>query len=247
MNAPARRQWLRMAAAGSALPLAQALAAPGHGATTSASGQAFLTPDEARFLTAAVDRLIPQDDWPSASQAGVVTYIDRQLAGDFGRGDRMYLAGPVRSGTPEQGYQLGLAPAQVYRESLAALLSEPTGRTFHEQSPQQQDAFLEQLEGGAWMLGRVPSSVFFETLLANTVEGYLADPLYGGNRDMAGWRMIGFPGAYAHYTQWVGRHNVRFNRPPVAIASHRSGDAQDHGGNGRAVPASARPQPRKGS
>lgn len=242
MSTTGRRQWLRIAAAGSALPLAQVLAAP---APAAASAQAFLTADEARFLAAAVDRLIPQDDWPSASQAGVVTYIDRQLAGDFGRGARMYLAGPVRKGTPEQGYQLALTPAQVYRESLEALLSDPAGRGFPDTDAQQQDAFLEQLEAGAWLLGRVPSSVFFETLLANTVEGYFADPLYGGNRDMAGWRMIGFPGAYAHYTQWVGRHNVRFNRPPVAIASPRSGDPQDHGGHGRAVPASARPQPRK--
>lgn len=227
-----------LGAGGLAVPAATAAqsAAPGH---------AFLREPEVGFLTAAVDRLIPADDFPSASQAGVVVYIDRQLAGDFGRGARLYLQGPLREGTPEQGYQLGLTPAQVYRESLDALLADEAGRGFGGRSAQQQDAFLKELEAGAWMLGTVPSSVFFETLLANTIEGYFADPLYGGNRDMAGWKMVGFPGAYAHYTQWVGRHNVRFNRPPVAIASQRtpSPERQGHGqhGSGPAVPASARP------
>ena len=79
------------------------------------------------------------------------------------------------------------------------------------------------------MLGDVPSAVFFETLLANTIEGYFADPVYGGNRDMAGWRMIGFPGAYAQFVQWVDKHGIRFNRPPMSIAmsagGHRHGAA----------------------
>lgn len=173
--------------------------------------------------------MIPEDEFPSASQAGVVTYIDRQLAGPFGLGQRLYLQGPLAEGTPEQGYQLGLAPAAVYRESLDALLSEPAGRDFAAFPTPKQDAFLGELEAGAWMLGRVPSSIFFETLLANVVEGYFADPAYGGNRDMAGWRMIGFPGAYAHFSQWVGRHNVRFDRPPVGMASSGIGHGHGHG------------------
>lgn len=239
MSARDRRIWLRVAAAAGVLPLAsRAVAAP-----ASAPGFTFFGAEEARFIAAAVDRLIPQDDHPSASQAGVVTYIDRQLAGPFGQGERMYLAGPVREGTPEQGYQLALPPATIYRESLGALLAEPAGHGFAQLPPERQDGFLAELEAGAWMLGRVPSSVFFETLLANTIEGYFADPAYGGNRDMAGWRMIGFPGAYAHYTQWVGQHNVQFNRPPVAIASRRTGDT--HEAHDPRIPASARPAPRK--
>lgn len=194
---------------------------------------AFLTDAEAAFIGAAVDRLLPEDDFPSASQAGVVDYIDRQLAGPFGRGERIYLAGPIQRGTPQQGYQLGLVPAQVYREALAALLADGPGRDFPRRAPEQQDALLKQLESGAWMLGRIPSAVFFETLLANTIEGYFADPMYGGNRDMAGWRMIGFPGAFASYAQWVGRHNLRFNRPPMSIAMHAAGQGHGHGSAAR--------------
>lgn len=200
-----------------------------------ATRYAFLTERDATFLRAAADRLIPADDYPSASQAGVLAYIDGQLAGVYGRGERMYLEPPHRPGKPEQGYQLGLSPAALYRQSLDALASHPLGRSFASQPAAQQDAFLRELEAGEWMLGDVPSAVFFETLLANVIEGYFADPLYGGNRDMAGWRMVGFPGAYAHFTQWVGQHNVRFNRPPMSIAMRRESD-------GRTTPADADPR-----
>ena len=64
----------------------------------------------------------------------------------------------------------------------------------------------------------MPSAVFFETLLANTIEGFFSDPMYGGNRDMVGWRMVGFPGPYAGYLELVGRHNLNFQRTPRGIA-----------------------------
>jgi gluconate 2-dehydrogenase gamma chain len=210
-------------------PLAAVSERPATGRDAN-SDYAFFTASDVAFISAAADRLIPADDFPSASEAGVVTYIDRQLAGDFGRGTGMYLAPPHRDGQTQQGYQLGLTPAAVYRESLDALAAHPAGSAFPRQGGEQQDVFLRELESGAWMLGRVPSAVFFETLLANVIEGYFADPLYGGNRDMVGWRMVGFPGAYAHYTQWVGRHNLRFDRPPLSIAMQVAVDHGDHGG-----------------
>jgi len=224
-------------------PTEDAARGPANVGETAAPGYAFLNDQDVAFLRAAVDRLIPADDYPSASQAGVLTYIDGQLAGVYGRGERMYLAPPHRTGTPEQGYQLGLSPAALYRKSLDALASHPLGRDFPSRPGAQQDAFLRELEAGEWMLGDVPSAVFFETLLANVIEGYFADPLYGGNRNMAGWRMVGFPGAYAHYTQWVGQHNVRFNRPPMSIAMRR--DAVSRPGPAASdprIPESARPR-----
>jgi gluconate 2-dehydrogenase gamma chain len=61
-----------------------------------------------------------------------------------------------------------------------------------------------------------PSSIFFETLLANTVEGFFADPAYGGNKDMVSWRMIGCPGAYAAYLDVYTRHGLGVQaRAPV--------------------------------
>ena len=48
-------------------------------------------------------------------------------------------------------------------------------------------------------------------------EGFFADPVYGGNRDMVGWKMIGYPGARYNYLDWVERHNERFPLPPVSL------------------------------
>jgi gluconate 2-dehydrogenase gamma chain len=181
----------------------------------------FFTPEEAGFIEAEVDRLIPPEpDWPGARDAGVPNYIDLQLAGSYGTGDHMFLGGPIKPGAPGQGYQLGLTPAQVYRTSLTAILerSRATGAAFADASPQAQDELLTRLEAGEEDLDGVPSAIFFETLLANTIEGYFADPAYGGNRDMAGWRMVGFPGAYAAYLGIYTRHGVRFEREPISMA-----------------------------
>ena len=62
------------------------------------------------------------------------------------------------------------------------------------------------------------ASGFFELLLKNTQEGFFADPIYGGNRDMVGWKMIGFPGARYDYRDWVERHNRTL---PAAARQHR--------------------------
>lgn len=234
-----RRVLLLRLGAGAAAPLV----APAQAQPPRSADYRFFTTEDVAFVRPAIDRLLPADEFPSASEAGVVTYIDRQLEGPFGRGERMYLAAPFQAGTPQQGYQLGLTPAAVYRESLDALASHPLGRAFATRPANEQDDFLRELEAGAWNLGRVPSAVFFETLLANTIEGYFADPVYGGNRAMAGWRMLGFPGAYAQFAQWVGRHNLRFDRPPMSIAmGAAAGHDHDHPRTGTAEPPAAGPQ-----
>lgn len=216
-----RRFVLRLIGATAGAPLA-ASAQP-----LAAARWRFFDAAEAAFVTAAVDRLLPADDFPSASEAGVVDFIDGQLAGPYGAGARIYLKAPFESGTPQQGYQAPFTPAQLYRRALAAMPAHLGGRPLGERPAAEQDAFLKRLEAGELRLGDVPSAVFFETLLANTIEGYFADPVYGGNRGMAGWRMIGFPGAYAQFVQWVDKHGVRFERPPMSIAA--SGGGHAHG------------------
>ena len=183
----------------------------------------FFNQDEAKFIEAATERLIPKDDkWAGAFEAGVPVYIDRQLAGSYGAGDRMYLDGPWQQGTPAQGYQLPYTPAQLYRIAIDDLhqhLTSGGGKAFHDRPGQEQDSILKNLERGQLTLPNVAADVFFETLLANTVEGFFADPVYSGNRDMVGWRMVGFPGVYAVYTDLVDNYGVPFTREPLSLAS----------------------------
>jgi gluconate 2-dehydrogenase gamma chain len=182
----------------------------------------FFTGPEVTLVSAAVDRLIPPDEeFAGARAAGVPEFIDRQLAGAYGAGHRLYRQGPFAAGTPEQGYQLPFTPAELYRAGLAgfaAFAQAGYGRDFAELDPRLQDEVLKQLESGQAGFAAVPSAVFFETLLANTIEGFFSDPIHGGNRDMVGWRMVGFPGAFAGYVELVGRHNLHFVRAPRGIA-----------------------------
>lgn len=197
-----------------------------------------LTEPEAAFLAAAAARLIPGDGGsPSAAEAGFVTYIDRQLAGAYGSGERLYLQGPWKTGTSRQGYQLRYSPRELYRTALggiARLLQARAGDGgFAALAEGEQDEFLRELERGAHDLDGVPSAVFFETLLANVIESYFADPVHGGNQNMAGWRLVGFPGAYAAYTELVEDHGRPFERRPMSIAEPplmHPGAAHRHGG-----------------
>lgn len=185
----------------------------------------FFTVPEAAFIGAAVDRLIPPDEnGPGATDCGVVLYIDRQLAGAFGRGSGFYLAGPWSGESlPTQGYQLGLAPAELYRLAIAeidkAARQANGGKAFSELDSGQQDNVLQSLDKGEMQLDTVPGKVFFDMLLANATEGYFADPAYGGNRDMGGWKMIGFPGARGGYAEAIVQYrNTPFGEVPVKLA-----------------------------
>jgi gluconate 2-dehydrogenase gamma chain len=189
----------------------------------SGSGFVFFDPAEALFIEAAVGRLIPSDDvGPGAVEAGVPIFIDRQLAGLFGRGDHYYLVGPWAKGTPEQGYQSRFNPAQLYRAAIGAIDkyvgANFGGVAFNKLTADDQDTVLKQLESGAIDLeGGVDAKTFFAMLLQNTKEGYFSDPIYGGNKDMAAWKMIGFPGAHYDYKEWVARHGERVPFPPVGF------------------------------
>lgn len=182
----------------------------------------FFTEPEARLVTAAVARLIPADaEFGGAVEAGVPTFIDRQLAGAYGSGARLYRQGPFAEGTPEQGYQLPYTPAELYRAGLEAFATwarEGYGGAFESLDPRLQDEALLRMDHGEADFGDVPSALFFETLLANTVEGFFSDPMHGGNVGMIGWRLVGFPGPYAGYYELLGERNLRYRREPRGIA-----------------------------
>lgn len=207
-------------------------ATPANGAqavgTTEQSGNytpSFFSEAEYAFITAAVARLIPQDDLgPGAVEAGVPEFIDRQLQSPFGVANNWYMQGPFHpESDPSMGYQLSLKPAELYRLGIAdanAFAGNRHGQDFSALTPEQQDELLGLMESGSAQFERVPSRVFFSMLLQNTREGFFSDPKYGGNRNMAGWKLVGFPGARADFMDWVER-GERYPFPPVAISGAR--------------------------
>jgi gluconate 2-dehydrogenase gamma chain len=185
-------------------------------------GWEFFTADEAASVEALVDRLIPSDPkFPGGKDAGCAVFIDRQLSGPYGSAQGLYMRGPFADGTPQQGFQSAHTPAEQYRAALAALdkhcRATQSGKSFAALSDEEKDKIIGGLENGNIQLEGVHGPQFFDRLLQNTREGFLADPIYGGNRDMAGWKMIGFPGARYDYRDWVGRHNEPYPLPPVSI------------------------------
>jgi gluconate 2-dehydrogenase gamma chain len=183
---------------------------------------AFFHADEWVFVQAAVARLIPSDDiGPGALEAGVPEFIDRQMDAVFGHAAIWYMQGPFVDSAPEFGYQGLLAPREVYRAGIVALEAHCkltfAEKTFAQLEVAQQDAVLKGLESGAIKFESLSSKTFFGFLLQNTKEGYLSDPIHGGNKNAASWAMIGFPGARADYADWVGRPGVRYPLRPVSI------------------------------
>lgn len=182
----------------------------------------FFSPEEGAAMEAIVDRLIPPDpETPGGKDTGCAVFIDRQLAGPYGRSAGLYMSPPFQDGDPNQGLQSPLTPALRYRQSLAALdkhcRAAFAGKGFAELPDEQKDKLLQGLEKGEVTLHGASGKAFFQQALANTQEGFFADPIYGGNRDMAAWKMIGFPGARYDYRDWVTRYNERYPLPPVSI------------------------------
>ena len=182
----------------------------------------YFTPEEAKFIEAAVDRLIPSDDvGPGALELGAAYYIDRTLESIYGEGAKTYLLGPFQQGEPTQGYQLPLRPREIYRLGIADVddycRANYQGKPFAELTQSDRDKVLTGLEKGEITLAQVPAQVFFPLLLQNTTEGYFSDPIHGGNREMGSWKMLGFPGARADFRNDVGK-SERLNYEPISLA-----------------------------
>lgn len=189
-----------------------------------AEGWAFFTPEEAAAVEAIVERLIPADDLsPSGKEAGCAVFIDRQLAGPYGDSRKLYMLPPFHIGTTTQGLQSGFTPAERYQTGLAALDAHCRqafgGKTFAALDPTHRDELLRQMEEKKLNpADPADQRALFELLLQNTMEGFFADPIYGGNRDMVGWKMIGFPGYRYDYRDYVRRYNEDYKLPPVSIS-----------------------------
>jgi gluconate 2-dehydrogenase gamma chain len=185
----------------------------------------FFTAQEAATVEALVDRIIPPDpQTPGGKEAGCAVFIDRQLAGGYGHHEGLYNLPPFHDGIVQQGPQSAKGPAETYRAALAALdrycrsrAGAQHGKAFAELPAERQDEILHGLESGAILLEGVDGQAYFNLLIKDTQQGFFADPIYGANRNMCAWKMIGFPGARYDYRDWVARHNERYPYPPVSI------------------------------
>lgn len=189
--------------------------------TNNADQPVFFNTTEYQFIEAATSRLIPSDaNGPGAKEAKVAVFIDRQLGGSYGRAETWYMQGPWKEGTEQQGYQSKLTPAQLYRaaiRNIEAYCQQEHQQSFVQLPLDQQDALLHGLEKGELELTDVDAKSFFEMLLQNTTEGFLADPMYGGNRNFAGWKLIGFPGPRYNYVEDIERYGERYPLPTVGL------------------------------
>jgi gluconate 2-dehydrogenase gamma chain len=225
-----RRRFL--VGAGTALATGLASTVPGEAQTAPTAVAAAraepaallaLTATEAAFVSAAVDAFIPADELsPSGTDCGLVTFIDRQLASAWGGGAKMYRSGPFQKGKPEQGYQLALTPKEFFEAGIAeanAWSRKTYGKEFDRLAPADRVAALKAMEGGKAEFVGLGSGPFFRALLAIAMEGFFSDPIYGGNRDKASWKMLGFPGLPATYAGKFDEYlTKRYTAPPQSIA-----------------------------
>jgi gluconate 2-dehydrogenase gamma chain len=177
---------------------AQPAPAPAAQAAPQPEAMLTLTATEAAFFGAAYDTIIPADALsPSGTDCGLVTYIDRQLAGAWGGGARMYRNGPFLQTKAEYGYQLPLTPREYFAAGIKATNAWSTktyGKEFDRLSPADRTAALTAMEQGQAQFEGFDAKMFFEALLQSAMEGFFADPIYGGNRNKVSWRMVGYPG-----------------------------------------------------
>lgn len=163
----------------------------------------FFTETEALIVAAATARIFPSDDiGPGAREAGVSIFIDRQLAGPYGKDRFRYTQPPFEDAPREFGYQGSATPRQIYRNGLKTLQS------FHLLAANAQDDALRKIE----------PTLFFSLLRKNTIEGMFCDPIHGGNVDMVGWQLIGFPGPrMSNYDEIEKYYGQAFRPMPISL------------------------------
>jgi gluconate 2-dehydrogenase gamma chain len=231
---PRRTFLLQAATAGGALlpvsdPVAAPVATPPPADTNSTSASfpyQSLSPDEAAFVEALVNVMCPADEYsPNGVDCGLATYMDRQLAGPYGKGDGRYQRGPFRSGKPQLGLQLPLTPEQFCKAGIAAAnaaCARGRGKSFDQLTPLDAEQFLKDVQSGQVLDERVAlESWFKEVIYPLFVEACFADPMYGGNRNAVFWKLIGYPGLPATHaldmTQFRGKPYTS-GKSPKSIA-----------------------------
>jgi len=163
---------------------------------TTAAGHTFFNAQDAETIAAVTERLMPgAPGKPGARDAAVLNYIDLALSGAYAE--------------LQDFYRRGLAQLDAYCRTTY-------NETFVRLDAGRQDAVVAALEQGKATGFTWPTAqAFFETVRTHTIEGLFADPVYGGNKDFAGWRLVGFPGDQAVYTPADLQNRQAFTRAPI--------------------------------
>ena len=196
-----------------------------HGENT-ASTQAkmfFMSERDFKVLANATERIFPEDDLgPGAIGLDVPYFIDHQLAGQYGSNSKEYMHGPFAEGAPTQGYQSRLTRAEIFKQGVQKLEVESQNRfkkSFNDIEGTQMDEILTAFQKGEIQMSGVTSAFFFTLLRAATLEGAYADPQYGGNKNMEGWRMKNFPGNQMTYLAQI--EDKKFQKiEPTSLGNH---------------------------
>jgi gluconate 2-dehydrogenase gamma chain len=177
-------------------------------------------PQEAACVEALVNVMCPANALTkSGVDCGLHLYIDRQLAGAWGRGDQLYRQGPWHPGKPQHGYQSPLTPEQHFKAGIAVLrrvAQQRSGKAIEQMEPAALDALLQDVAAGRldderFALGAWFNDVFYPLF----AQACFADPMYGGNRGKAFWRTVGYPGLPAFH----GRNVVQYRGRPFPGAT----------------------------
>lgn len=226
---------------------------------TAQQGQGFLTlnPDERTVVEAIAETIIPSDaTGPGAKEAGVIYFIDRILAGNYGKAGNMYMQGPFILPTPNNpvtvgnttypggtisprlqagtAYQYPFTPREFWRRGLMFLqdyCNSAYGGKFETLSSANQTKVLQDLFDNTPtnFTGPTPAE-FFNELHDMVTAGFWTDPLYGGNQGMVGWNLLAFPGSNMGMAQGLKITDLMVANAPTRLPPISLSDLQKAGG-----------------
>lgn len=185
----------------------------------------FFKPDEWAFVNAACAQLIPADEMgPGALEAGVPEFLDRHLQTPYANGSIWYMQGPFVEAPKEFGYQGRKNLSEIIRSGIRGVINwtqKNKGKTFDALSSAEQVELLKALEKGKVTLEEMDAKTFFSYFLGEVRNGFFADPSHGGNKGMVGWKLIGYPGMRADYSDFITVRDKPYPLGPVDLAGNR--------------------------
>jgi gluconate 2-dehydrogenase gamma chain len=182
----------------------------------------YFTPQQYQITEEATERIFPKDKHgPGAKELGVAFYIDHQLAGNWGYNSREYMEAPFFKGEKVQGYQGRLKRRDIFDIGLQEIQNHSMAvykKNFTDLKGEEQDAILKDFEADKVSLTTISPSGFFQMLRSATLEGVYSDPLYGGNKNMEGWKMRNYPGSQMAYAQVIEKDFKKIK--PQSLQNH---------------------------